>query len=40
MNPIIGVYMSIIRIPYQGWDDLPQYKELIDPGLKHYKDPY
>ena len=27
INPIIGVYIPIIRIPYQGWDNHPQYKE-------------
>ena len=32
LNPRIGVYIPIIRIPYQRGDDHPQCKELIDPG--------
>ena len=27
INPIVVVYIPIIRIPYQGLDDHPQYKE-------------
>ena len=32
INPIIGFYIPIIRIPIKRWDDHPQYNELIDPG--------
>lgn len=27
INPMIGVYLPTIRIPYQGWENHPQYKE-------------
>ena len=27
INPIVGVYIPTIRIPYLRWDDHPQYKE-------------
>ena len=33
INPIVGVYIPIIRIPYERLQvSHPQYKELIDPG--------
>ena len=33
INPIVGVYIPIIRIPViKGWMTIPQYRELIDPG--------
>ena len=33
INPIIGVYISITRIPYSRWDDHPQYKEFRPWGM-------
>ena len=27
INPIVGVYMPIPRIPYYRWDDHPEYRE-------------
>ena len=35
LNPIVGVYMPIIRIPYQRWDDHPQYNE-FGPWLTYF----
>ena len=29
INLVVGVYIPIIRIPHERWDDHPQYKELI-----------
>lgn len=36
INPVVGVYIPIVRIPCYRWDDHPQYRGL-DPGRNFAK---